>query len=307
MNIRDLTYLIAVDRHGSITRAAQACDITQPTLSAQIAKLENEFGVPLFERDGRALKVTAAGRTMLEHAKRIVGEVDDMVAAAMEHRDPLGGTLRLGMIPTLAPYFLPSLLPAVRKALPRLALTIVEEQTARLLEHLRDGTLEAAMLATAVDDERFTAIPLFEEPLHVALYANHPLASRDAVTLGEIDPCTLLLLSEGHCLRDQALALCSERALGTKVAGDFRAASLETVLNLVEAGMGITLVPELCLQSARLRTDKLAIRRIDDKGATRAITLVYRTSTPRRLVVSELAKMTRDLANSLFGPLNHDS
>jgi LysR family hydrogen peroxide-inducible transcriptional activator len=291
MNIRDLTYLIAVERHGSMTRAAEACDITQPTLSAQIAKLESEFGVPLFERSGRALTVTAAGRTVLEHAKRIVGEVDNMVAAAKDHRDPLGGTLRLGLIPTLAPYFLPALLPAVRKGLPRLALTIVEEQTAHLLERLRAGTLDAALLATAVSDERLTSIALFDEPLRVALYPQHPLALRESIALSEIDPCTLLLLSVGHCLRDQALALCSERALGTKLPGDFRAASLETILNLVEAGMGVTLVPELCLLSPLLRTNALAIRRIDDQSAVRTIRLVYRASTPRGVVLRELARL----------------
>jgi LysR family hydrogen peroxide-inducible transcriptional activator len=293
MNLRDLTYIIAVEQHGSITRAAEACDITQPTLSAQIAKLEREVGVPIFERHGRGLRITAAGRTVLEHAKKVVGAVDDLVAAAREHGDPLGGTLRLGLIPTLAPYLLPSLLPAVREGLPRLTLTIVEEQTAHLLEHLRAGALDAAMLATDVDDERLTAVPLFDEPLRVALAARHPLAAHDSIHLSDIDPKTLLLLSEGHCLRDQALALCSEQSLGTNVPGDFRAASLETILNLVEAGMGITFVPELCLQSTRLRTDALAIRPIAGEGAVRRISLVYRTSTPRGVVLKELSAITQ--------------
>ncbi len=298
MNLRDLTYVIAVEQHGSITRAAEACDITQPTLSAQIAKLEHEFGVAIFERDGRGLKITAAGRSVLEHAKKIVGAVDDLVAATQNHRDPMAGTLRLGLIPTLAPYLLPSLLPAARKALPRLTLTIFEEQTATLLERLRSGTLDAAILATSVDDQRLTAIPLFQEPLRLALWTEHPLAQRKCVELREIDPSTLLLLSEGHCLRDQALALCSERTLGDKIPGDFRAASLETILNLVEAGMGITLVPELCLQTSR-RSAHLAIRPIGGDGAFRPITLVYRNSTPRGLVLYELANVTRELGARL--------
>ena len=293
MNIRDLQYVLAIENHGSITRAAEACDVTQPTLSAQIAKLERELGVSIFERDGRALRVTAAGRTVLDHARRVVGAVDDLRSATQEHLDPLAGTLRLGLIPTLAPYFLPSLLPALREELPRASFSIVEEQTAPLLERVRSGSIDAAMIATEVDDDRLASIRLFDEPLWVALSTSHPLAKREKIEPGQLEAATMLLLSEGHCLRDQALELCNDRALGVSIPGDFRAASLETILNLVEAGFGITLIPELCLSGARLHKRALAIRPFTGKGIRRRIALVHRRSSPRGALLKRLATVGR--------------
>lgn len=295
VNLRDLEYVVAVGRHGSITRAADACNVTQPTLSAQLAKLERELGVQIFERDGRGLKLTDAGRTVLDHAEQIVGAVDGLVAAMHGHRDPLAGTFRLGLIPTLAPYLLPSLLPALRERLPQVTLSITEEQTDPLLERLRSGALDAAMLATEVDEERLVATPLFDERLWLALPAAHALAARDAVEAAQVEPSTLLLLSEGHCLRDQALALCNEPLLGAKLPGDFRAASLETILNLVEAGHGMTLVPELALGAGRLRTTGLAIRPFLDAAAYRRISLVFRRSSARRPLLTEVANVTKQV------------
>jgi LysR family hydrogen peroxide-inducible transcriptional activator len=299
MNIRDLSYVIAVEQHGSITRAAEACEVTQPTLSAQLAKLERELGVELFERDGRGLKLTPAGRTVLEHAKRIVAAVDDLVHAANEHRDPLAGTLRLGLIPTLAPYLLPHLLPAMRERLPRLTPIVVEEQTAVLLERLRAGTLDAAMIATNVADERLAELALFDEPLWVALPEKHPLAAREAIKPGDLDPATLLLLSEGHCLRDQALELCRHPSLGVELHGDFRASSIETVLNLVQAGLGITLVPDLYLKRSHSLGAGLVLRPLASKNAYRPISLAFRRSTARHSLLTELASTTRKVWTTL--------
>ncbi len=293
MNIRDLQYVLAIETHGSVTRAAEACEVTQPTLSAQVAKLERELGVAIFERDGRGLRVTAAGRTVLDHARRIVGAVDDLHAATQQHLDPLAGELRLGLIPTLAPYLLPSLLPALREDLSRITVSIVEEQTASLVEHVRSGNLDAAMIATDAADDRLASLALFDEPLWIALCDDHPLAKHEAIAPGQLEAATLLLLSEGHCLRDHALALCDDRALGINVPGDFRAASLETILNLVEAGLGVTLVPELCINSAHLRSRSLAVRQFTGDGLHRGIRLVYRRSSPRATVMSRLAQLTR--------------
>lgn len=295
MNIRDLQYILAIETHGSVTRAAEACEVTQPTLSAQVAKLERELGIVIFERDGRGLRVTAAGRTVLDHARRIVGAVDDLHAATQQHLDPLAGELRLGLIPTLAPYLLPSLLPALRTELSRIAISIVEEQTASLVEHVRSGNLDAAMIATDEEDDRLASLALFDEPLWVALCNDHALASNETIDAGELEAATLLLLAEGHCLRDQALALCNDRALGVNVPGDFRAASLETILNLVEAGLGVTLVPELCLNSARLRSRTLAVRPLAGDGVHRGIRLIYRRSSPRAVLMSRLAHVTRSV------------
>jgi LysR family transcriptional regulator, hydrogen peroxide-inducible genes activator len=291
MNLRDLQYALAIEEHGSVTRAAEACEVTQPTLSAQVGKLERELGVSIFERDGRGLRVTPAGRTVLDHARRIASAVDDLRIATQEHLDPLAGTLRLGLIPTIAPYLLPSLLPAVREELPRVAISIVEEQTDPLIERLRSGNIDAAMIATHVDDDRLVTVHLFDEPLWVALPREHSLARRDSIQPGELEASTMLLLSEGHCLRDQALELCKDRALGISIPGDFRAASLETILNLVEAGLGLTLVPELALVSASLRYPQLAFKPLSGDGAQRKIRLAYRRSSPRALVLSRLAAL----------------
>ncbi len=293
MNVRDLAYLVAVERHQSITRAAEACDVTQPTLSAQIAKIERELGVTLFEREARGLKPTDAGRAVLDHARRALGAVDDLVAAAHEHLDPLGGTLRLGLIPTLAPQLLPHLLPAMQTRLPRLLPAIVEEQTALLLDRLRAGAIDAAMIATQVDDERLALIPLFDEPLLVALYETHPLAARSAIDPSEIDPSELLLLSEGHCLRDQALEFCSEPTLGKNLSGDFRSASLETVLHLVDAGLGVTLVPATYVTTQRRNESRIVFRPLAAPSASRPIGLAFRRSSARQATLRELARVAQ--------------
>jgi LysR family hydrogen peroxide-inducible transcriptional activator len=296
MSLRDLEYVLAVEEHGSITRAAVACEVTQPTLSAQIAKLERELGVQIFERDGRGVKITDAGRTILEHARRIVGAVEDLQGAMEIHRDPLAGVLRLGLIPTLGPYLLPLLLPAIRAGLPRIALRVVEEQTGALLERVRSGQLDASLIATESDDERLVTTALFAERLWLALPAAHPLARREAIAPREIDPATLLLLAEGHCLRDQALALCREPLLGVRVPGDFRAASLETILHLVEAGHGMTLIPALSLEHARRRGAALALRPLDDPAAARVVRLVARRSSPRAALLAELGALVTSCA-----------
>jgi LysR family hydrogen peroxide-inducible transcriptional activator len=295
MNVRDLAYIVAIERHGSITRAAEACEVTQPTLSTQVAKLERELGVTLFEREGRGLRLTNAGRSVLDHARRVLGAVDDLLAAAQDHLDPLAGTLRLGLIPTLAPYLLPHLLPGMQAALPRLTPAIVEEQTASLLERLRTGAIEAAMIATDPNDVRLGTMPLFDEPLWVAMSAAHPLASRKKIDSADIDPSTLLLLSEGHCLRDQAVALCAEPTLGLRISGDFRAASLETIMHLVESGFGITLVPELYVRQANAPSSGIALRPYAAQGASRRVSLVFRKSTARLAVLSTIAKLTREI------------
>jgi LysR family hydrogen peroxide-inducible transcriptional activator len=303
MNVRDLAYIVAVERHGSITRAAEACGVTQPTLSTQVAKLERELGVVLFERAGRGLRLTNAGRPVLDHARRVLGAVDDLVAAAQDHLDPFAGTLRLGLIPTLAPYLLPHLLSGMQASLPRLKLTIVEEQTALLVAQLAAGGIDAAMIATDPEDARLGTMPLFDEPLWVAMAARHPLASQTTIEPADIDPSTLLLLSEGHCLRDHAIALCAEPTLGVRISGDFRAASLETIMHLVESGFGITLVPELYVRQSRTPNEGIALRPYASQSASRRISLIFRNGTARREALTEIAKLTREVWSRLSPPV----
>jgi LysR family hydrogen peroxide-inducible transcriptional activator len=233
---------------------------------------------------------------VLDHARRVLGALDDLVAAAQDHVDPFAGTLRLGLIPTIAPYLLPHLIPGMQASLPRLTPAVVEEQTGALLAQLRAGTIEAAIIATDPQDARLETMPLFDEPLWVAMSSGHPLAAKSEIASTDIDPSTLLLLSEGHCLRDHAIALCAEPMLGVRISGDFRAASLETIMHLVKAGFGITFVPELYVR-AHAASDGIALRPYASASASRHIRLLYRNGTARRAALTEIAKLTRDVWN----------
>ncbi len=291
MNLRDLEYALAVERLGSFTRAAQACDVSQPTLSGQVRKLEEALGVSLFERDGRAVRVTSGGTEVLACARRVVDAMTDLEAAAEAQRDPLRGRVRLGMIPTVAPSLLPLALPTIGRRLPRAIVAIVEDQTAGLLARLRDGTLDMALIATPPGDG-FVELALFDEPLHVAAPPGHPFAQRETIAADELDPTTLMLLSDGHCLRDQVLAVCDAPELAANAPADVRAGSLETLLHLVAAGYGVTLVPALALSDEIERT--IAIRALAGAGAARRVRLVARRSVPRRALLEQIAEAVRE-------------
>jgi LysR family hydrogen peroxide-inducible transcriptional activator len=289
VNLRDLQYALALAEHGHFSRAAEACDVSQPTLSGQIHKLEDELGVQLFERAGRRIRATAAGAAVLAHARQAIGAVDDLVRTAEAGRDPMRGPLRLGIITTLAPYLLPSLLPAAQRGLPGMPLSISEEQTERLLARVHAGELDAAILATDHPDEGLATIELFDEPLWLAVPANHALARHERIDPADIDPAELLLLTDGHCLRDQALEFCSRSHDSRRGKSDLRATSLETLRNLVEAGYGVTVIPELALGESR--GARVATRPFRDTGACRHIRLVYRPHSPRRTALTALAEV----------------
>ena len=201
----------APERLGDFSRAAEACDVSQPTLSGQIRKFEDELGVTIFERDGRTLRVTPVGRTILDLARRAVGAVDEIRRAADAGRDPLIGALRVGIIPTLAPYLLPYVLPLARKRSPAMPLTVVEEQTETLTERIAAGEVDVALLATAPAGPAFVDAPIFDEPLLLAMAASHPLCKRTEVDARDLRGENVLVLAGGHCLREQTLALCSAR------------------------------------------------------------------------------------------------
>jgi len=289
MNLRDLEYVIALAKAGSFSRAAESCAVSQPTLSLQVKKLEEELGISLFERSGRTIGLTATGKKILAFAETAVAAATDLRRAAAADRDPLVGPLRLGIIPSLAPYALPLVLPAVRAALPAAPLVVVEEPTAALTVHLAEGDLDGALLAT--DMPGFIEAPVAVEPLLAALPLGHPLAGRSEVNLDDIDPATILLLDDGHCLRDQALALCSHPDRARGIGGDMRAASLETLLNLVRAGYGVTVVPALAL-AGRERLAGVVIRPLIG-APVRELRLAYRRNAPRRAALDLLAEVFR--------------
>lgn len=288
MNLRDLRYLLAVAEHGHFGRAAEACGITQPTLSVQIRRLEEELGLALFERSGRSIAPTQACARLLPHVRAAVAEADAILAVARSLRDPLAGRFRLGIIPTLAPYLLPLVFAPLRAALPALEIEPWEDQTAALVERLRAHELDAALLATEVEGAELASRKLFEEPFLAALSPDHPLAGRAVVAEAELAP-DILLLAEGHCLRDQALAACGHQAgQAGAVGAALRAASLSTLLNMVAAGYGTTLVPGLAAgaaQDAGLVLRPLAAR------AGRTVRIAWRARFPGQAAVAAVAEV----------------
>jgi LysR family transcriptional regulator, hydrogen peroxide-inducible genes activator len=291
MNLRDLEYVVAVADHGSFSRAADACNVSQPTLSGQIIKLEAEFGVSLFERTGRIVRVNARAAGVVAEARAALAAAANVAAAARASRDPFEGPLRVGIIATVAPYLLPAALPAAVKALPQTPLRFVEDVTDRLMRDMGEGALDAAVIATEPDGARFAASPLYEEPFFLASASARRELRRKTIPVEEIDPGSLLLLAEGHCLRDQALDLCG--AQGSRNGADVRAMSLETLRHLAAAGQGVTLAPLLAFAAWRRQSADVEGLRLVGRGDSRLVRLVRRRNTPRGDAIDALAASLR--------------
>lgn len=290
MNIRDLKYLVAVIETGSFSRAAETCYVSQPTLSNQIKKLEEFLGVCLFERSRKSVMPTETGLKIAGHARRILREVDFLHETAQISKDPLAGDFKLGAFPTLAPYIFPSLIKGMNDALPKLRPVLVEEKTATLLDQLKSGDLDAALIALPVEDEQLETLPVFEDPFYLAVPKNHALAKQAHVTQADMADEKLLLLEDGHCLRDQALAVC--QLAGAREDGDFKATSLETIRQMVRGGLGISLIPD----TARFYTDiDLAYLPFQDSAPKRVIALTYRKTSTRMVAITHLANILKDV------------
>lgn len=306
MNLRDLKYLVALADHRHFGRAAAACFVSQPTLSTQIRKLEDELGLPLVERAPRKVMLTPAGVEAAARARTIVAEVEQLKEAARRSRDPEAGTVRLGIFPTLGPYLLPHVIPNIRERFPQLELLLVEEKSDELLARLREGKLDAALLALPLDDDQLHAEFLFEEPFLLAVSGQHPLARRHHLDVQELSTQKLLLLEDGHCLRDQALAVC--RLFGANEKSEFRATSLETLRQMVAADVGITLLPTLSVKPPVPRSEN--IRLLDFQGdgrPSRRIAMAWRRSSAMTGFLQQLAQQFKRLPQELFTLDNADS
>ena len=278
MNLRDLRYLVALAEHRHFGRAAVASFVSQPTLSTQIRKLEEELGVSLVERAPRRVMLTPIGRDIADRARRVLCDVAQMGEVARRSQNPEAGTVRLGLFPTLAPYLLPHVLPGVRARFPRLELLLVEEKTDVILTSLREGRLDACLLALPVHDDQLHVEPLFEEPFVLAVPQSHRFATCNMpLALDDLDHEHLLLLEEGHCLRDQALDVC--RLSGADERDGFRATSLETLRQMVAAGVGITLLPMLAVQPPVPPSPGIHLQAFRDKPPSRTIAMVWRRSS----------------------------
>ena len=282
MNLRDLNYAIAVAETRHFGRAAERCFVSQPTLSGQIKKLEEELGVAIFERTNRSVEITPVGESILEHARQIMEQADVIRQLAIAHQDPLAGPLRIGAIPTLSPYLMPLILTPLVKRYPQMQLVLSEEITDTLLERLHKHEIDAALLATAVDEPEYDVLPLFDEPFWLAYPRDHPFYYKERISLADLRDTELLLLAEGHCLAKQAMEVCHLQARKKQgPMADLRASSLETLLQLVSAGHGSTLVPALAMRGSWTSGSGIVASRLELKDASRRISLVYRKSYPR--------------------------
>ena len=296
MNLRDLKYLIALADLRHFGKAADACFVSQPTLSTQVRKLEEELGVTLVERAPRKVMLTATGQDVVQRARRIVADVEQMREAARRSKDPESGSLRLGVFPTLAPYLLPHVVPQLRERFPQLELLLVEEKSDVLLQRLREGRLDAALLALPVHDEQLHAEFLFEEAFVLAAPQGHELATRTSLHVDELSDETLLLLEDGHCLRDQALDVC--RLSGAQEKSGFRATSLETLRQMVAAGVGVTLLPALSVHAPIVQPANIRLVKFREPAPSRRIALVWRKSSAMEAFLQQLAAEVGGLARA---------
>ncbi len=293
MNLRDLRYLVALADLRHFGRAAAHCAVSQPTLSAQLKKLEDYLGVALIERQPRNVSLTPIGEQIVERARRVLQDSNDIIDIARASRDPLAGSLRIAMIPTLGPYLLPLLAPKLRKRLPKLQLMLYEYQTAVLVEQLKSGELDLGILALGVDIDGLESQDLAHESFTVALPANHPLAKKTSFKMEDLDDATLLLLADGHCLRDHALQVCSR--IKVHEAGDFRATSLETLRQMVAAGHGITLLPELATRGPFAASKNPVIRPFAKPAPYRVIGSVWRKSSTRLPAIEAVCRIVSEV------------
>lgn len=300
MNLRDLRYLVALAEHRHFGRAAEACFVSQPTLSVQVRKLEEELGVTIFERAPGHLLLTDVGAAIVARAQVVLAQVEDIRYLARTSVDPEAGSLRLGIFPTLAPYLLPHVLAPVHERFPRLELLLTEEKTLELVERLHRGRLDAAILAQPVPDAALHAEFLFEEPFVLAAPAGDALAQRKHVTLAELENHSLLLLEDGHCLRDQALEVC--RMSGARERRGFRATSLETLRQMVAADVGVTLLPILTVQPPMPRVPNIALVPFKGQAPSRHIAMFWRKTSVMGEFLSRLAPLLATLPAGLLDP-----
>jgi len=304
MNTRDLEYLIAVSEELHFGRAAERCHASQPSLSGQLRKLEDRLGVKIFERNKRNVLSTEIGKQIVEQARAVLYHLDAMEKVASAHRDPLAGTCALGMPPTIGPFLTPLLLPALKHYLPSLNLDLVEDFTDHLEKQLVDGALDIAILATSPTRGTLAEIVLYEEPFWVAMPNNHRLSQHDVVDIEKIEPSELLLLSDGHCLRDQIYEVFKLNK--TRAPGDpgpkTQKTSLPTILSLVGSGNGITLVPAMSLSGAWVTDAGITVRPEKSGTAGRTVRLTYRREYPRMALIEKLADIVAGIVPNTVNP-----
>jgi LysR family hydrogen peroxide-inducible transcriptional activator len=289
-SLRQLQYVVAVADALSFRKAAERCHVSQPSLSAQLAQLEEVLGVRLFERDRRRVLLTTAGKELVERARRLLVETEELVEAARRAGDPLSGTLRVGIIPTVSPYLLPAVTPVLRKRYPRLSLLWFEDKTEVVARELARGALDAALVALEAELGDVESEVIAEDPFVLVTPRDHPLGgSKDMATPADLRGENVLLLDEGHCFRTQALALCT-RARAHEL--EFRATSLPTLTQMIAAGAGVTLLPKLAV-ATEVGRSQLRVRPFGDPVPKRTLALIWRRRSSLAGALQQVAATVR--------------
>jgi LysR family transcriptional regulator, hydrogen peroxide-inducible genes activator len=301
ITLRQLRYLSALARHGHFGRAAEACAVTQPALSMQIRDLERSLGVAVVERRPGDVMLTDVGREIARRAEDVLTASRDLVDFARHRSGLLTGRLTLGVIPSLAPYLLPRILPTLQTRFPDLRLELRETQTRQLVDDIKSGALDAAMLALPLGEPDIDTLALFEDLFLLAVPADDPRSDATPVAASDIDQSRLILLEDGHCLRDQALAFCATvrqgRSSGT--AGTvFGASSLTTVMQMVAGGYGVTLIPQIAADVER-RDDRVKFLRLENPQPGRSIGLAFRRTSPRKADFAALGEVVKQSVGAL--------
>lgn len=299
LKLKDLRYLVAVADTRHFGRAAARCFVSQPTLSAQLKKLEEYLGVQLVERHPRKVTLTETGAQVVALARRIIDTSEEIATLTQQQRDPLSGRLRLALLPTIGPYLLPLVAPRIRRKLPRLDLLLYEYQTDPMLERLQAGDIDAGILALPVPAIGMQQRKLYDEPFVLAAPATHPLADRRSVHPADLDQQTLLLLEDGHCLRDQALAVCSHTSAHEMQ--DFRATSLETLRQMVASGSGVTLLPLLASSGAYGSARGITIVPFAKPVPARHIGVLWRRASARTPAIEAVCDIIAETAARHLG------
>ena len=291
-SLKQLRHLVAVADHGHFGRAAAACFITQSSLSASIKELEGLLGKVLIERTRRSVMLTPLGDEVVARARAVLTDVDEIVDLVTASGDPLTGSLRLGVIPTIGPFLLPRVLPALRRAYPRLRLYLREDRSARLIDGLAGGDLDLLLLAFPYPADGFETYLFAEDPFWIAFPKDHRYAGEERVAGTDLEDETVLLLEEGHCLRGHAISACGRA--GEIPATEFQASSLHTLVQMVDNGLGLTVLPKMAIDAGIAKATRVQMRPLEGQGTSRQIGFVWRTSSPRREEFALLAGFFRD-------------
>jgi len=280
--LRQLQYLKLLAEHGSFSRAADAAHVTQPTLSAGVAELEKVLGAPVVDRNRAGVILTPVGEEAVARASEILAQAEDLVQAARSAGQPLSGRFRLGVIPTIAPFLLPRALPALRLKFPSLRLFLREDLTGKLIAALKSGSLDAALIALPYDLQGLDYARVFIDPFYAVAPANHAIAAQESVGPGAFEGCDLILLEDGHCLRDHALAACSlDAPRSSSAEGGFAATSLHTLVQMVASGLGVSLLPGVAVDAGLTQTAPVVVRPMSPGAPSREVVVAWRAGSSR--------------------------